>query len=536
MKHAWKKAVTAVCSILLSVSLCSCGSSSEESDADNTFGNGKETIRILSGSENKELADVLTACAEKEDLTIEMTYRGSLDIARALEEDDIPYDAVWPASSMWISVGDVNHKIKHAESISITPVVFGIKQSKAEELGFVGREVSVKDILAAIRDGKLSFCMTSATQSNSGCCAYIGFLYALLDNPDVLTAEDLDNEEMQKELKELLSGADRSSGSSDWLKEMFLNHPGKYDAMVNYECLCIEADEELVKDNEEPLYLVYPYDGLAIADSPLGYVDHGDQDKEDAFLKMQTYLLSEEAQDAIQKTGRRTGYSGISEENKDIFNTAWGVQPDRVLSPFAMPDTEVLKKALNLYQTKLRKPSLTVYCLDYSGSMAEDGRDQLVDAMEQILIQDKAAENYLQASENEVNILIPFNEDVIDVWSAEGNGSELESLYTSVEELEAGGGTDMYAAAAEGLHQMQNYSLEDFIPAIILMTDGMSDGSLEDFMTEYDALDEDIPVFSIMFGDADESQLDAIAEETGGRVFDGREDLTAAFRAVKGYN
>ena len=36
---------------------------------------------------------------------------------------------------------------------------------------------------------------------------------------------------------------DRSSGSSDWLKDMFLE--GGYDAMVNYECLVIQANREL---------------------------------------------------------------------------------------------------------------------------------------------------------------------------------------------------------------------------------------------------------------------------------------------------
>ena len=33
--------------------------------------------------------------------------------------------------------------------------------------------------------------MTSATQSNSGASAYIGFLYALLGNPDTMTKESL---------------------------------------------------------------------------------------------------------------------------------------------------------------------------------------------------------------------------------------------------------------------------------------------------------------------------------------------------------
>ena len=46
----------------------------------------------------------------------------------------------------------------------------------------------------------------------------------------------------------------------------------------------------------------------------------------------------------------------------------------------------------------------------------------------------------------------------------------------------------------------------------------------------------DIPVFSIMFGDADETQLEELARLTNARVFDGRENLTEAFRSVKGYN
>ena len=45
-----------------------------------------------------------------------------------------------------------------------------------------------------------------------------------------------------------------------------------------------------------------------------------------------------------------------------------------------------------------------------------------------------------------------------------------------------------------------------------------------------------VPVFGIMFGMAEESYLEEIADLTGGRVFDGREDLQAAFRKARGYN
>ena len=503
-------------------------------EADTVIGNGRQSLRILSGSENQELEPILEDFSRESGIRVEMTYQGSLDIMRALEQDEIAYDAVWPASSLWLNVGDTGHRVKHGESISISQVVFGIRQSLAEELGFVGREVSVRDILDAITAGKLKFCMTSATQSNSGASAYIGFLYALLGNPDMITEEDLENEQLQSDIQALLSGVDRSSGSSDWLKDMFLE--GGYDAMVNYECLIIQANEELESRGEETLYVVYPYDGLTLADSPLGYVDNGDDDKETAFLELQEYLLSEDVQNEIQRTGRRTGYTGISDENRDVFRTDWGVQPDRVLSTMRMPSTDVLFQALNLYQTDFKKPSLSIYCLDYSGSMSGKGNEQLVAAMEQLLIQENAEKNFLQASKDEVNVLIFFDDQVLAEYTAVGSGTELEALYDKVESQDTGSGTDMYVAAEEALQVLSHYDLSQYTPAVILMTDGMSGGSFDAFMEQYQELGEDVPVFSIMFGDADSEQLEELAEATNARVFDGREDLIDAFRKVKGYN
>ena len=529
--------------ILLSLLLAACGPAASDSTVPggtsptgehNVNYGGDVTLRILSGSENQELEPILDEFARERGVNIQMDYRGSLDIMRTLQEGAVDYDAVWPASSLWITAGDTQYRVKHAQSISITPVVFGIRQSLAEELGFVGREVSVADLLSAIQAGDLNFCMTSATQSNSGCSAYIGFLYAILGNPDVITSESLQTPGLAEQITALLSGVDRSSGSSDWLKDLFLT--GGYDAMVNYECLIISANRELEARGEETLYTVYPHDGLSLADSPLGYVDNGDDEKEQAFLDLQEYLLSDAVQNEIQRTGRRTGYEGVSEENEDVFRADWGIQPHRVLSPIRMPSADVLMDCLDLYQTEFRKPSLTVYCLDYSGSMLGAGNRQMVEAMGQILVQENARANLLQASENEVNILIPFAGAPRNVYTAQGNGAELEGLYDQVKAEEAIGSTDIYAAARFALEQLGAYDLSQYTPAVILLTDGVSDGSFSDFRDAYEDLGADVPVFSIMFGDADPTQLEELAELTHARVFDGREDLVGAFRSVKGYN
>lgn len=495
----------------------------------------KMILRIVSGSENKELLPILQAFGEKEKINIDMTYRGSVDIMRDLEAGAKDVDGVWPASSLWISVGDKNHIVKHTASISLTPVVIGVRESLAQTLGFTGKEVSIREVMEAIKADKLKFTMTSATQSNSGASAYLGFLSGLLGNPEVITSDLLDKPELQKDIVELLSGVTRSSGSSEWLKTLFLE--GDYDAMVNYESLIITTNQELTRQGKEPLYAIYPYDALTLSDAPLGYVDHGDMKKEEAFLKLQKYLLSEEVQKQIQAQGRRTGYSGVDPENAGVFNPDWGIQVDRVLSPMKLPAQDVLLKALNRYQTEFRKPSFTVYCLDYSGSMAGSGNEELEKAMEQILIQQNATKYLLQAGANEKNTLVLFSDRLLDVQEAEGNGNQLEGLYTVVESASPSGGNDMYSALSEAMKIMASADLSGYSPAIILMSDGESiEVGKGAFVDAYKKSGLDIPIFSIMFGEANDAQLKELAELTNARVFDGREDLIHAFRSVKGYN
>ena len=506
----------------------------ENSENDFTVGNGT-TLHILSGSENKELEGIIAECAQKANVKIEMAYKGSVDIMRELQNGTPDYDAVWPASSIWISLGDNNHLVKHNEPISLTPVVFGIRKSLATKLGFTDKDVSVKDILAAIKEGKISFCMTSATQSNSGASSYIGFLYALLGKQEGMTVQDLDDPNLQAQIQELLGGVERSSGSSDWLKELFLTRD--YDAMVNYESLIMDTNVQLEKEGKEPLYIVYPYDGLSIADSPLGYVDHRDGKKEEAFLAFQQCLLSEEMQSEIEAAGRRIRANGVSDKNKAVFREEWGVNTEKILAPIKMPDVEVLMKALNIYQTDFKKPSFNIYCLDFSGSMEGDGHEQLMEAMEQILIQKYARQNLLQANDGEVNIVIPFNAEVIDVLYADDSSDQaLEKLYQQIEAYQTGGGTNIYTAARKALELADEYDLSQYTPAIILMTDGQSVHDLGGFEQQYKEYAIDIPVFAIAFGDADYGQLEEIAELTGARVFDGTKNLSEAFRSVKGYN
>jgi Ca-activated chloride channel family protein len=456
-----------------------------------------------------------------------------------LQSDTSSFDGVWPASGLWITLGDNKHRVKYAKSILTSPVVFGIRKSLAEKLGFVGKPVKVGDILGAIRGKQLKFMMTSASQSNSGASAYFGFLYALLGNPEYITKDDLHKPELKKDIRELLGGINRSSGSSGWLKELFLS--GDYDAMVNYESMMIEANQELTRRGKEPLYVVYPTDGLVIADSQLGYVDNGDKEKESFFRKLQEYLLSSPVQNQLLQMGRRTGFAGeLSQAPPDVFRAEWGIDTKKILSPIRLPGEDVILEALNLYQTAFRKPSYTVFCLDVSGSMdGNGGIDKVKEAMQLLLDPQQARKYFLQSSSDDRIVVIPFNDGIVNHWQARGDQPDsMSAILQDVLSLRAGGGTDIYSPVIEGLNQIIAQDSGRYIPAVILMTDGESNTGkkFEDLQTAWQSNGKDIPVFAITFGDASETQLKEITNLTRADLFDGKKDLITAFRKAKGYN
>jgi Ca-activated chloride channel homolog len=498
----------------------------------------KTDFNILSGSENQPLEPIIKDFADRNGFNVKFNYKGSVDIMLGLRKNASAYDAVWPASGIWITLGDSARKVKYAESILTSPVVFGIKRSLAQQLGFVGKPVHVADILKAVSDGKLKFIMTSASQSNSGASAYFGFLYALLGNPEYITREDLHKPELKVQMRKLLNGVNRSSGSSGWLKDLFLK--GDYDAMVNYEALIIEANQELVKRGKEPLFVVYPVDGLVIADSQLGYVNNGDGKKEEFFKKLQSHLLTEKVQNELLKLGRRTGFAGeLQNASSDVFNPDWGIDVHKILSPIKLPKAEVILEAINLYQTAFRKPSLTVFCLDYSGSMAREGVAQLRSAMEILLDQDEANKYLLQTSPEDKIIVIPFSDSCLARWEVNGNRKEdMDSLLIRIKNYSTSGSTDIYSPVIKGLGEISEIGTDVYIPAVILMTDGRSNHgkTFDDLKTYRQKLGKDIPVFAITFADASETQLREITELTGGDLFDGKKDLVSAFRKAKGYN
>lgn len=495
-------------------------------------------FKIVAGSENTALEPIVQEFCKSHSMNCSFAYKGSLDIGAALAPNAVlDADAVWPAASLWIDLFDTGRKVKNLTSISQSPVILGVRMAKAKALGWTDRAVTTQDIVGAVKDGKLKFLMTSATQSNSGASAYLAMLSVLVGEPDVIAPGDLNDPKLQEDIKLLLSGVERSAGSSGWLKDLFLSgrpDGSEYDAMWNYEGVIKEANDALGRANQEKLWAVYPSDGVFVADSPLGFVDRGrGPDVEKRFTELKDFLQAPEQQKKIAALGRRVALSDAAAKPEPD----WNFNPAQMVSSVRTPAPDVIRNALSLYQESLRRPSLTAFCLDFSGSMQGAGEEQLKLAMEFLLSPAQASQALIQWTPKDKIRIFTFNDRVNADQEGDGTPKSQADLLDFVARQHADGGTNMYVCLNQAMHWIEAQPDRDsYLPAILVMTDGRSEGSVDQLEAASGVENNGVPVFGVTFGDADVSQLDKVATMTRARVFDGRKDLQGAFRAARGYN
>ena len=522
-------------SIIFLIILFSAVTGGNDKDNDNLeYTYSSNEFSLISSSENKIFDSKIKEFAKKEGFKINIQYDDTLKIIKRLNQGE-KFDAVWLSNSIWMYAVDSSKvSITNTKSTSINPVVFGIRKSKAESLGFVGKDIYTKDIVDAVKSGKLKFSMSNPVTTNSGASAYLGILTTLAGNPEVLTKDMLENDNLKEDLRNFFSGVERSSGDEDYLEELFVK--GDYEAVFTYESSIIDINNELEKNKKDILYAVYPIDGVSISDSPIGYIDQKDDYKKEIYNKLVEFLLSDKGQDLLALYGRRTWYGGVSDNvDKSVFNPKWGIDTTKYISPLKYPSTTVIKQALALYQSALRKPIHVVFCLDYSGSMAGDRIEQLRDSMDYILTE-RAQEDLLQFSDDDIVEVIPFSYDAETSWKAT-NSIEMKALLERIKNKNPGGGTALFPASVKALELLKDEDRNKYNVSVISMTDGAGNvGSFEDLESYYKKIGKDIPIYSIKFGTAEEYQLKQMAELTNGKVFDGTTSLIDAFTEVRGYN
>ena len=114
------------------------------------------TLNILSSYENSIVEDEVVKYANSIHKKVHFVYKGDLDIVNELNKNSKEYDAVWISNSMWLYLLDNPYLASDSKSISISPVVFGIKKSKAKELNLIDNNVTNDTIIGLIKE-KLQF-------------------------------------------------------------------------------------------------------------------------------------------------------------------------------------------------------------------------------------------------------------------------------------------------------------------------------------------------------------------------------------------
>lgn len=497
----------------------------------NFFGYKDKDFVILSTYENKDMEDKIVKYGKDNGIDIEFKYAEDLDAVSMINQGEA-FDAIWSSNSTWLYQVD-KASITNSKSISINPVVLAVKESKAKELGLVNKDITNKDIVELIKNKKIKYVMSSVVRTNSGASAYLNFLNSLAGSPEVLTSEMLKNQKLKNDMITFFSGVERVSGTDTFLEDMFLKSDD-YEAVIAAETSLIRINQKLVSKNKEPLYLLYPTDGVAIGDSPFAYVDRN-QEKKDYFEKIQNYLLSDKMQKELSEAGRRTWYGGISSDtDKKVFNPEWGIDTTKYLNAQKYPSKDIIKEAQALYVDEFRKPGYTVFLLDYSGSMSGSGIEELKEAMSYILDYDEASKDLIQFGRKDKIYVIPFNSGVITTWYTD-NGRNTANLYNNIALKYPNGGTNIYEASIKGLELLDKVG-DNYTKTIILMTDGQSQPGINSLRSTYYELKSKTPIYSITFGDADTTQLNEIASLTNAKVFDGKTDLLKAFKEVRSFN
>lgn len=494
------------------------------------------SFTILAGSELKDIEkglkdDIRNATG----LDLNFTYSGTLDAVDRLAAGD-KFDALWVSHGKYLAMNDdMKGRILAQEKTMLSPVVLGLKESKARELGWDKQEPTWKDIADAAKAGKFTFGMTNPTSSNTGLTATIGLAAALAKNPDALTEADLKN----PRLKNFFEGQSLTSGSSGWLAEAYEHDQSRVDGIINYESvlLSLNASGKLA----EPLVLVYPKEGIITADYPLMLLNGA---KRSDYDKLVAYLRGKEFQTKMSALTLRRPINPDAAMAPAI--------PKQTLVELSFPgQASLISALLDTFLSDVRFPGSSRYVLDLSGSMEGARIDSLKKAMLSLASDTThGSDRFAKFLNREEVGIITFSSmpspTVLFPMGTEpqANAKARAAVAQFVTPLNASGGTAIYSSVQQALLELSQEraaAKEKRYYTVVLMTDGENNHGLSEseFDQWYKAGTADvrgIAVFPILFGEGDADALKHLADLTGGRLFDSRSTaLPVVFKEIRGY-
>ena len=491
------------------------------------------TLNVLAGSELRDLEPLFPEIERATGVKLVPTYIGTLEGAEQIASGDTS-DAAWFSHGKYLSLPPARAQDRGLEKIMLSPVVIGVKQSVAQNFGWVNNpEVSWKDIQAKSADGSFHFAMTNPASSNSGFTALIGVASALSGSSDAIDTGNIDTEA----LKAFFRGQNLTAGSSGFLADDFVRQQDALDGIINYESILMGLERRWA--STEPLTLIYPKEGIITADYPFMLLK---ADKRDSYDKVVEYLRKPEIQTRIMTdTARRPVVPGVPLDARF---------PSQVLVELPFPSKlDTIDALLTVYLDQIRKPASAVFVLDVSGSMEGTRLDSLKESLKALTGLDTSLTGrFARFRAHEDVTFITFStvvqdEQTFTIDDTDPNSAGMQEIRAFVDGLVAGGNTAIYSAIQEAYSSVQTQQASDpnRLYSIVLMTDGENNAGVDpgSFTADYNGLDAPVKavhVYPILFGDANAGAMADIATLTGGRVFDATSsDLGTIFKQIRGY-
>jgi Ca-activated chloride channel homolog len=515
-----------------------------------------DVFNVLATSDLRDAQPLEAMVLKATGVQLKFRFGGTMESTEAVQNGNADADAAWFANAKYLlSDPQGQARVKLQDKIMLSPIVVGVSESQAKTLGWdkpeVAAKITWKTIGRAAQDGQLKYALSNPATSNQGFMALMGVAAAASQKSEALTAQDVD----RGAISGFIKGYKLPGDNSTYLNEKFIEQQGtRVNAYINYESILLSLNQS--GKLKEKLRLIYPLEGVATADYPLMLLN--DSKRED-YQKIVAYLKGNEAQSWLSQTTLRRAV------NPEVAKAQLGLFPQgsvMVELPFS-PDRALADGLIDAYLNEFRSPIASTFVLDVSGSMNGGGRrQQLVQALQYIAGDDASLTGRIARLTSREKIwMLPFSETPypptyfeLPAGKPSAKGVQVQTDTAAKQEvlgrvrdfadgLNMTGGTALYDAVLEALKKMnaERQKNPNYQYSVVAFTDGENNKGrgLAEFKTAYAALPEDvkaIPVFMVLFGEANERDLKDLVATTGGRTFDARKaSLYSVFKDIRAY-
>ncbi|GAA0553823.1 substrate-binding domain-containing protein [Saccharopolyspora spinosporotrichia] len=493
------------------------------------------TLRVLASSELADMGPLLDDLRRETGIELVMEHRGTIDATNALNPGDYRHDIAWLSTDRYFELKLKQIGFTGERPISsrfmFSPLAIGVKPAVAELLRATttDQHLSWADLADLSAMGMVRFGMADPKHASSALSALIGVATAAAGTGGALREEDISCDR----LRGFFAGRTLTGDTSRRLADSYAANQDDADALINYESvlLSLNASGKL----REPLEILYPRDGIVLADYPMLLLDPA---KRDSYEAVVNWFKSEQGQRKImERTLRRPLDSQVPRDPRfGEFSTNTLYFPER--------KETIDRLAAEYSRPQSRDPSHVIFVLDFSASMSGPRIAALRSAFAGFSGADPSAVGkFVRFYKGEMVTIMRFGGHVLDERDFTITGqADLKAVqdYIAADRFDQTTGvwSALEAAYAKAAAATRDHPEQPV--TIMLMTDGENNAgiSLQDFLRNHQARDpaaKAVHTYTVRFGEANPGELDQAARATGGRMVDANAtSLSEAFKEIRG--